>query len=128
MNKKSFFIGIVLGALVAALTNIAFYWHRPLFPRPPRPEMMGKMMIERFAEDLELSPSQKETITPVMMGFHKKMLALKFAQNAEVEKLFSEVEKEIIPILSDKQKIRLEEHKQRMREMKAHEEKFMQNK
>ena len=128
MKLTPFIAGALGGAVISALIHLTFF--RPPFPPPgfggPRPPReMEHMFIERFSHDLDLSPDQMQTIRPILSRLHREMLTLKVSQNAAAQKLLSQADAELAPLLNDKQKQRLAEEHKHMEQRQKEEEDFL---
>jgi hypothetical protein len=106
MKKRPFFLGALVGALIAALLA-AVLLPPPPPPGPPDPERMLQMLTERFTRDLSLSREQAESIKPVIMQLHTRMLELKLAQDAEAERFMTEADGRMMQFLSQGQRRKL---------------------
>ena len=122
MKKREYILGAIVGAVVSALIHIVFF--RP--PPPPGffqdPERREHHMLNRFANELSLTSQQKEAVEPILSRLGQEMLKLRLSQRDEVERLFQETEKELLPLLnSDQQErlrgMRMHFHEGRRREM-----------
>ncbi len=128
MKTKSFLVGALVGALVSALIHVfLFRPQRHFGPRPPDPQTMQQMLLDRFTRELSLTSEQKEQISPVVIDLHKKMLALRLSQESEIDKLMSQTDDEVAKYLSPEQQKKFVEVRERFKERRKKDEEFLKS-
>ena len=120
MKAKTFILGAIVGALISALIHVAFFRHPFHHKGPPNARMMGEMLQEHFARELDLRPEQKAAVAQILQRLQMKMLEIRLSQSADMEKILSETDKELLPLLTPEQQGKLAEKREHMK--KEHEE------
>ena len=111
MNKKSFFLGIIVGVVSATLVHFAL--------RPPhmfgfhQRRWSGQEFKHFFKKELDLTKEQEQSFDPMLEAFHEKMKAARAVQLEEARQAMDTLKSEINSALSEDQKQRLTEMRQR---------------
>ena len=71
---------------------------------PPGPEYMSGRMVRRIAEELKLSPQQREQLNPIVQKHMKAMDDIRRQARPEISKELRQMNEEILSILDGSQK------------------------
>jgi len=116
---KSFLLGlIVLVAGVAIGAGATYlYLSKPQESRVREPEIFAEHMLGRLSRDLDLTPEQREQLTPILREHHKQLSDLRASVRPQIVRQLEQMNSDIADVLTPEQaqlwrnKIqRLEEH------------------
>ena len=120
MDKKTLFIGVLIGVATSTVIQLLVLRHRPpFFGGPPWMHKGKDGLQERFVRELELRPEQEATVVPHLRAFQEKLRAAREAQFAAVEDAVSRLEATIEPTLDADQQKRLRKMRKKFEKIRA---------
>jgi Spy/CpxP family protein refolding chaperone len=121
MNKSWKVILACLGIFVAGLisgTVLGARYSRQIFPRHRggAGQNFGSQLMQRYTDQLALSPEQATQIRPVVERAQGEMQRLRRENVQQVTKVMDEMHAQISEVLTPDQRLKMEELRKRFRE------------
>lgn len=123
------FIGVfVAGSIFGGFFALRMDRERAPKNRSEQQQTTGSLhlrLMRRFAEQLDLTAEQKETLAPVMKRAGEDIRRVQQSQSREMTILVERLQQDIAQVLTPEQKVKLEAMKQQQRErLKSERERF----
>lgn len=98
----------VSGVAIGALGMHLYYAQRLMRPGEP-PLMAGRLLSDHLARELDLSAEQQAVIREILEDSHRRGAALRYRMRPEVETLMRRTREAIDEVLTEEQRLKLEE-------------------
>jgi uncharacterized membrane protein len=114
MTRWKKWIGVALLFLLGFLCGLAsgrfLRWGAP-----PSPDRILARIGEDLSEQLQLSPEQQQVFEEAARDAQSQLREVHRSVRPQIEKIFDQVQDRLIPVLTEEQKEKLEEIRQRRR-------------
>lgn len=111
----AFAAGMVIGAVVGAITQLEYMKRNPFHLGPPSPQSLKHAILNRLSNDLGLSAAQVEKIKPILDSLHQEMETLRENNRPLIQQHIKNTDAKIEALLSPEQVTKFKEFQKRMR-------------